>query len=222
MSYQYSYAYSDGYPALVSVLGMVIQLLTTVWGVAMYAAVSYTYYSIAQRRAISKPWLAWIPVVRSWVLGSISDQYRYVVRAEVKSKRKLLLILDILGTILKIAFAVLAFAVVAAAMIMPYLGRHPAYGNLQQLILLFGGVTLAFVAVGIIYLIVYYIALNDLYRSCDPRNSTAFLVVSILFPVVKPFLLFFGCKKDDGMPPRRETVVYPEKDEEAPDPEMFE
>ena len=47
--------------------------------VAAYVLTSLSLYTIAARRQIANPWLSWIPVVRIWVLGSLSDQYRYVV-----------------------------------------------------------------------------------------------------------------------------------------------
>jgi len=52
-----------------------------------------------------------------------------------------------------------------------------------------------------------FMALYDLYTSCDPRNSVIYLVLSILFPVTEPFFIFFNRNRDEGMPPRRETTV---------------
>lgn len=59
-------------------------------------------YTIAKRREINKPWLACIPVVSGWILGSVSDQYRYVTKRKVKNKRKWLLGLSILGVVLAV------------------------------------------------------------------------------------------------------------------------
>ena len=52
-------------------------------------------YAVAQRRGIEKPWLAWVPVGNAWLMGCISDQYRYVKLGQVKNKRKLLMWLEI-------------------------------------------------------------------------------------------------------------------------------
>ena len=76
--------------------------------VAAYVLTSLSLYTIAARRQIANPWLSWIPVVRIWVLGSLSDQYRYVVKGQYKSKRKILI-----G--LKIANALMAFFLIGQA-----------------------------------------------------------------------------------------------------------
>ncbi len=53
-----------------------------------YVLQALSLYSIAKRRGIGKPWLSWIPVANTWILGSISDQYQYVVKGKVRNKRK--------------------------------------------------------------------------------------------------------------------------------------
>ena len=64
------------------------------------------------------------------------------------------------------------------------------------------------VIVVIAALVVRYMALYDIYVSCDPANSVLFLVLSILFGITEPFFLFFSRNKDQGMPPRK--TVYEE------------
>ena len=81
--------------------------------VAVYVLTALAVYTVAKRRGLSNPWLAWIPVADSWLLGSISDQYRYVVKGENRSKRKILLTLRILATVCGIAMFCLGIAVVA-------------------------------------------------------------------------------------------------------------
>ena len=65
-------------------------------GILAYVFTALSLYTIAQRRGIKNPWMAWVPVLNVWILGCISDQYRYVVKGEVRSRRKVLLILNIL------------------------------------------------------------------------------------------------------------------------------
>ena len=62
-----------------------------VLSVACYVLEALSLYTIAQRRGIRKPWLAWIPVVNVWIVGSISDQYQYVVNRRIQNRRKVLL-----------------------------------------------------------------------------------------------------------------------------------
>ena len=48
----------------------------------------------------------------------------------------------------------------------------------------------------------------DLYRSCDPGNATAYLVLGILFSILEPIFLIALRKRDSGLPPRRVQPYY--------------
>ena len=68
-------------------------------GIASYVLTALALYTMAQRRGIKNAWLSWVPVINCWIIGSLSDQYRYVVKGEIKNKRKTMLILTIILTI---------------------------------------------------------------------------------------------------------------------------
>ena len=88
MSYVYSY---DGNLAFALLTGLLSGVPGVFLTIGAYVFSSLALYTVAQRRGLNKPWLAWVPVVNCWILGSLSDQYRYVVRGENKSKRKIFL-----------------------------------------------------------------------------------------------------------------------------------
>ena len=48
------------------------------------------YQTMARRRGLRHRWLVWLPVGRDWIQGSLSDQYQYLVRGQIRSKRKVL------------------------------------------------------------------------------------------------------------------------------------
>ena len=64
-------------------------------GIASYVLSSLGLYTVAERRKLRHPWLAWIPIGNAWLLGSISDQYQYVAKGKVKNRRKILLALNV-------------------------------------------------------------------------------------------------------------------------------
>ena len=64
--------------------GGVVPLVT----LAIYVFTALSLYTIAQRRGLHCPWLAWIPVANLWLMGSLSDQYRYLTLGQVKHKRR--------------------------------------------------------------------------------------------------------------------------------------
>jgi len=73
---------------------------TVLLGIASYVLTSMALYSMATRRGIGKAWLSWVPGLNVWIIGSLSDQYRYVVKGQYRSKRKLLLTLNLISLLL--------------------------------------------------------------------------------------------------------------------------
>jgi len=180
--------------------------------IAVYVFTALSLYTMASRRGIPKAWLAWVPVVNIWIVGSLSDQYRYVVRGERKSKRKWLLALSILQAIIYVVIVVLAIAIIGNVFfgVMNHFSEYqlmnrimgPVFGLLSMCVPLVG------VAIG--QAILYYMALYDVYTSCDARNNVVYLVVSIIpgiSTIARPLFLFLCRDKDEGMPPRRQEEV---------------
>ena len=179
------------------VLGVfvVVYLILMVLGLACYILQGLGLYTIAKRRGIRKPWLSWIPLANLWILGSISDQYQYVVKNRVRNRRKLVVGLMIAYYAIAI---VMNISSVTAAM-----GADGIYGAVASAVgaVLIG--VLAMVAVLVVCAVVQYLALYDLYVSCDPSKAVVFLVLTILFGITMPFMIFICRNKDLGMPPRK-------------------
>jgi hypothetical protein len=182
--------------------------ISSLISVAAYVFSALAIYTIAQRRGIKNPWLAWIPMVNVWILGSISDQYRYVAKGEVKNKRKILLGVNILNFILTWA-AVIKMIVTVVGVIVGETYLTDEMEAIRQIL-----VSVAFFApvaiLGIVGFVVEIMALYDLYSSCEPANNVLYLVLSLvpgINTVARPLFLFLCREKDGGMPPRRETVV---------------
>ena len=188
--------------------GLISGIPTGLFGVAAYILTALAIYTISRRRGLSKPWLAWIPVVNCWLLGSLSDQYRYVVKGENKSKRKWLLILRILKAVLVFAISAFVISMVGSVVKASYYGGYLEGDFLDMLapVLTMLGFALPYAGITIAFCVVRYIALYDVYRSLDPDNAVLYLVLSILFSPTEPFFLFFNREKDLGMPPRKQPV----------------
>lgn len=172
----------------------VIALIVLAVAVVSYILGSIGNYTIAKRRGIRNPWLAWIPIAKLWITGCISDQYQYVVKGKVKNRRRILLILGIVNM-------VVSGGLRGASRALLFAGSEEAAIAGGAIAMVAG---LLSMGVSITMLVFYYMALYDLYSSCNPGNSVLFLVLSIIFQVMEPFFVFFNRKRDDGMPPRRE------------------
>ena len=174
--------------------------------IASYVFCALALYTIAQRREIKKAWLAWVPVLNVWILGSISDQYRYVVKGEIRSKRKVLLTLNIINFILGWA----AVIKVIVTIVMFAFGRIDLNNEMEVIRQALGSLVwfIPVAILGIVSLIFRIMALYDVYTSCDPANNVLYLVLSLIpaiNQVTQPMFLFLCRDKDEGMPPRRQS-----------------
>ena len=208
MSYTYAFMNDALTNGILS--GLVSGVPATLIGIATYVLSAMAFYTIAKRRGLNHPWLAWIPVARVWILGSLSDQYRYVVRGENKSKRKVLLTLSIVSAALCVAMVITAVAMAVQAVAGAYGGisDEAMFRTIMGPLMGVVGLCLPMAGVAIAHAVIYYMALYDVFKSLDPDNCVLFLVLSILFSVTEPFFLFFNRNKDQGMPPRRPDPVY--------------
>lgn len=191
------------------------------FAIASYVLRSLGFYTIAKRRGINHPWMSWVPVLNSWVLGCISDQYQYVVKGKTRNKRKWLLGLNIAMWVVYVAYFVLLGVLIASTIA----GFAPGMGEARLVEAMMGKIFgmlagfLIWIGIAIAVAVIRYIAMYDLYTSCTPENNVLFLVLSIVFNVTEPFFVFFIRKKDDGMPPRREPqpqTFIPEISPEEP------
>ena len=180
-------------------------------GVAAYIFMALGLFTIARNRRIRNPWLAWIPVANLWLLGCISDQYRYVARGQQCSRRKKLLSLSIAEAVLAtVMVTVLLAGVIVVAVMFANVRGDASVGNyavVAGLLVLFGVLAIALAVVAIVLQIQWFYAVNDLFASCVPQRKTLFTVLSIVasclgVDLVAAILIFLCRDKEEGMPPR--------------------
>ena len=184
---------------------LVAMLVSTLVSIVFYVLQSVGFYSIAKRRGIHHPWLAWIPVGNMWILGSISDQYQFVAKGRVKSRRKTLLGLQIAITVCVVLCGVAGFFLGFFATEAEMSGMTTGTEMVGPALLLIAAYLALFV-ISVVLCVFQYIACYDLFTSCSPNNGVLFLVLSILFNITLPIFIFALRKKDGGMPPRRAQV----------------
>ncbi len=202
--YEYSYLLGEGLGlgALVLLRGIPTGLLN----LGCWILLSYSLYRMAVRRGIRKPWLAWLPVGREWIIGSLSDQYRYVVRGERRAKRWSLTVLQLLR--LALGAALCAMAVALAGNLLTALAYGRSWQNLLPALMGPGmsllGLAVPMLALWIAGKVIWFLALYDIYTSAEPGNRNLYLILSIPFSFLQSVFLFLCREKDEGMPPRRD------------------
>lgn len=196
-----------------AIVRTVVSVLAAVGiGVLMFALTLFLFraaslYKIARRRGIRRAWLAWIPVCSDWVLGSVADQYQYVVKERVRNRRLPLLLLSLAMLGLSIVSVVMGIGTMTNVLRMLFTGNgSPNVGRAVLMTVLSMTQTGATIA----YLVVRGIALYDFYSSCTSRYNVVFLVLGLIFRVLEPVFFFVCRNKEEGMPPRREVEVCAE------------
>lgn len=208
-NFSYSGAPDESVAVMFAAIWIVVMLVCGAVGIAVYIFRSLAVYTVAKRRGLNRPWLAWIPVASDYLLGSISDQYKYLTQGKNQSRRKVLLGLSIgvtacgvlcvgvcIGLVVKVVTSIYGWttdAQLAAAVMGPVLSVM--------------GISLVMSIVSIVWMVFYYMCKYDLYKSCDPKNAVAYLVLSILFNILDPIFLMVVRNKDLGMPPRKPEPV---------------
>ena len=225
--YDFSYVMDEGLALLPGLLSMIPSGAISI---ATYILTSLSLYTIATRRGLNHPWLSWVPVLNVWILGSLSDQYRYVVKGEEKSKRKVMLGLDIAT----FALAVVVILLMLMSLIRMFSRMDTDMESMtwtetsyfaEVLSPMMIGVVLCLVMCGtaIALMVLQYIAMYDLFASCNPANAALFTALSIVlslfgFSVVQAILIFVCRNKDLGMPPRRYQMYSDQPVWQAPQP----
>lgn len=158
------------------------------------------YQAMARRRGLRHRWLVWLPVGRDWVQGSLSDQYQYLVRGRIQSKRKVLLGIS-LGMLVLWA-GVIGIYLWLVSKLLQYTSNIilwekfgiPALMQCTAELTLLASFWLLRYPVRLMRAIFRTIALYDVYASCMPGSQATYLVLSLIFPVTRPIFLM-SCRK---------------------------
>ena len=176
-------------------------------GIALFVFRAISIYKIARRRGISNAWLAWVPVCSEWILGSVADQYQYVVKGRVKNRRLPLFLLSVILLGLRIAGAALSISTVTS--VIRFVLTGAGFPDVGRLVLLAVASTVQTGGM-IACLVIRGFVMYDVYTSCTNRNNVLFLVLGLLFRVLEPVFLFACRNKEEGMPPRRDVLAREE------------
>ena len=211
MYYDYEF-FHDMPEEMLEIVGIVtavflgVLAIASVFGLVMYILRSLALQTIAKRRGLHHAWLAWIPVGREWIIGSVSDQYQYLTQGKIQNRRKILLGLQLAATVFGTFYS--AFS---ASQVIGELMYELGHGNGYGMFFLPGAglLSICSTGIGIAAFVFRQMSMYDLYRSCNTKNCVVFLVLGIIFPVTEPFFLISCRYRDDGMPPRKRVYDEP-------------
>lgn len=167
--------------------------VSAVIGIAIYLLESISVYKMAKSAEIKNPWLAFIPVANDWVFGTLAEKYKK--KNGTKSARFGIILPVLEGIVLIEAIALTVFTVISIKEITGYaldavntsseMAPEQFMSLIPVIILYF-----ALMAVAIAYAVVFFIALWRVYYSFDKSNATLYIVLSIIFTISVPIILF--------------------------------
>jgi len=167
--------------------------VSAVIGIAIYLLESISVYKMAKSAEIKNPWLAFIPVANDWVFGTLAEKYKK--KNGTKSARFGIILPVLEGIVLIEAIALTIFTVISVKEITGYaldavntsaeMAPEQFMSLIPVIILYF-----ALMAVAIAYAVVFFIALWRVYSSFDKSNATLYIVLSVIFTISVPIILF--------------------------------
>lgn len=167
--------------------------VSAVIGIAIYLLESISVYKMAKSAEIKNPWLAFVPVANDWVFGSLAEKYKK--KNGTKSARFGIILPVLEGIVLIEAIALTIFTVISVKEITGYaldavntsaeMAPEQFMSLIPVIILYF-----ALIAVAIAYAVVFFIALWRVYSSFDKSNATLYIVLSVVFTISVPIILF--------------------------------
>lgn len=167
--------------------------VSAVIGIAIYLLESISVYKMAKSAEIKNPWFAFIPVANDWVFGTLAEKYKK--KNGTKSARFGIILPVLEGIVLIEAIALTIFTVISVKEITGYaldavntsaeMAPEQFMSLIPVIILYF-----ALIAVAIAYAVVFFIALWRVYSSFDKSNATLYIVLSVIFTISVPIILF--------------------------------
>ena len=76
-------------------------LFNIIFSLAIYVAISYSLYSIGKRNNVSNSWLAFVPIVQYYIIGSICEEY-IIFDIKIPKLKYTMILLAFLQTLLSI------------------------------------------------------------------------------------------------------------------------
>lgn len=167
--------------------------VSAVIGIAIYLLESISVYKMAKSAEIKNPWLAFIPVANDWVFGTLAEKYKK--KNGTKSARFGIILPVLEGIVLIETIALTIFTVISIKEITGYaldavntsseMAPEQFMSLIPVIILYF-----ALMAVAFAYAVVFFIALWRVYSSFDKSNATLYIVLSVVFTISVPIILF--------------------------------
>jgi hypothetical protein len=181
-----------------SIIYLIAYLFGAALGTVVYVVTAFALFKIAKACGLKYPWMSFIPVASSFLLGQIADTHCHHNEGKKTSYRKILLGLEI--ALLAITFIVLTISVVMFVMAMIEEGSVPDGEAMLTSVVLLAfavlAVAMVLLVVAVIYAVFSYIALYKIFKLFDSSNAPLYIVLCIFFSIAQPIILLLLARKE--------------------------
>ncbi len=201
-------------PGLSAIISLVLSLYLGLLAflVLTYVLQSVALFKLAKKRGILNYAMAWVPIGSTWLLGKLADDVNLCRRNKKTHFARNLLVIQLVYIV---SLFVIYFGVLITSVSLGLGSTEPSFSpGLMAFFLVFIVLYLALVALIITLYVINYMALYRVFYGYAEENAAVFLVLSIFFSIVQPFLLFY-IRNKELLPPDPSTFfqngfpVYP-------------
>lgn len=169
-----------------------VYLLVFAVGIASYVLTSLGIFRISKQRGVGTPWMAWIPVANSWLIGKICEEYDGQ-RGYKRPWHKVLLIMNLITVGGMFVFYVLLFVAMGIATYsMSYTYEVSVISMILLVVAYIGIIVVAVIAVA--SSACTSICIYKIFESFVPQKAIKYLLLYLLVPIAGGICLL-KCKE---------------------------
>ena len=173
--------------------------------IATYILQSLSLHTLARRRGIASPWLAWLPYGNYWIIGSLARDYDKQNNIQRRWDKTLLT----LSIVFSASYLIIYFAVIFGTLI-TMLNMDAATMPEETAVAIVLVVFSAFIPIMIIATalqIITYICFFKIFESTVPDKALKYFLLSLLLPLAQPICLFL-CRNKGYQHPDPLAYIY--------------
>lgn len=173
--------------------------------IATYILQSLSLHTLARRRGIASPWLAWLPYGNYWIIGSLARDYDKQNNIQRRWDKTLLT----LSIVFSASYLIIYFAVIFGTLI-TMLNMDAATMPEETAVAIVLVVFSAFIPIVIIATtlqIITYICFFKIFESTVPEKALKYFLLSLLLPLAQPICIFL-CRNKGYQHPDPMAYIY--------------
>ncbi len=195
------------------ILYLIFYCLVMVCAAYAYVFVSLGGQRMARKVGMSNPWMFWIPCANVYAMGNLADTQASLCEGKNTTYRKKMLTWTIVVACAAIPWAIAYTVFMVAAAANGLLDENGVLitldgASLEPLIgptLFLLAVSLVFLALYIVYVVIYYKTLYRIYKLYAPDGAAGLVVLSVFVSVAIPAVFLKLSEREPVLPPRGEN-----------------